>query len=250
MRLTKLAPAACVAATLMAGTVSAAPLGLSGSHAVTQHAKGVIAVSRLMPYEIELQPERNATPLPTAPIARQPAARSSAQQDNARARQRQRLAALGTQPTRQMDPRFLPRDVTVDASFKPGTIVIDTSERFLYHVTAPGEARRYGVGVGRPGFEWSGSHRISMKREWPGWTPPPQMRRREPDLPAYMPGGPDNPLGARALYLGSTLYRIHGSNAPWTIGQNVSSGCIRMRNQDVIELYDNVKVGTLVTVRR
>jgi len=153
------------------------------------------------------------------------------------------------QVSRQMDPRFLPRTVRYDGPHGPGTVVIDTSDKFLYLVQSNGKARRYGVGVGRPGFQWSGTHRISMKREWPGWTPPAAMRRRQPELPAYMPGGPDNPLGARALYLGSTLYRIHGSNAPWSIGHEVSSGCIRMRNEDVVDLYRRVGVGTRVVVR-
>ena len=113
-----------------------------------------------------------------------------------------------------------------------------------------GSARaiRYGIGVGRPGFTWSGVHRISPKREWPDWTPPDEMLRTRPDLPRYMNGGPDNPLGARAMYLGSTLYRVHGSNEPWTIGTQVSSGCIRMRNEDVIYLYERVKIGTKVVV--
>jgi len=153
------------------------------------------------------------------------------------------------QVSRQMDPRFLPRTVSYDGPQRAGTIVIDTSDRFLYLVGENGMARRYGVGVGRQGFQWTGRHRITMKREWPGWTPPPQMRKRQPELPAYMPGGPDNPLGARALYLGSTLYRIHGSNAPWSIGHAVSSGCIRMRNEDVIDLYGRVGVGTMVVVQ-
>jgi len=153
-------------------------------------------------------------------------------------------------PNLQIDPVFLPRTVSYATNQPPGTIVIDTEEKFLYLVKPGGKADRYGVGVGRPGFEWAGTHRVSQKREWPGWTPPPQMRKRQPELPAYMPGGPENPLGARALYLGSTLYRIHGSNAPWTIGHAVSSGCIRMRNEDVIELYEKVKVGTKVVVLR
>lgn len=152
--------------------------------------------------------------------------------------------------TLQMDPAFLPADIAYTGRFTTGTVVIDTEQRYLYLVKPGGQARRYGVGVGRPGFEWAGTHRITQKREWPGWTPPPQMRKRQPELPAYMEGGPENPLGARAMYLGSTLYRIHGSNAPWTIGQNVSSGCIRMRNEDVIELYEQVKVGTKVVVIR
>jgi lipoprotein-anchoring transpeptidase ErfK/SrfK len=117
--------------------------------------------------------------------------------------------------------------VTYETRHKPGTIVIETGERRLYLVLEGGKAMKYGVGVGRDGFTWSGTHRITRKAEWPGWTPPPQMRKRVPDLPAFMPGGPDNPLGARALYIGSTLYRVHGTSEPWSIGQAVSSGCIR-----------------------
>ncbi|MEM6761490.1 MAG: L,D-transpeptidase [Pseudomonadota bacterium] len=159
-----------------------------------------------------------------------------------------RQAAI--RPQRQIDPRFLPAQVNYSSRYRAGTIVIDTREKYLYLVGRDGTAMRYGVGVGRPGFQWAGTHRVSMKKEWPGWTPPKAMRRRQPELPAYMPGGPNNPLGARALYLGSTLYRIHGSNAPWTIGHEVSSGCIRMRNEDVIDLYGRVKVGTKVVVLR
>ena len=107
---------------------------------------------------------------------------------------------------------------------------------------------KYGVGVGRDGFTWSGTHRITRKAEWPGWTPPPQMRKRVPDLPAYMEGGPNNPLGARALYIGSTLYRVHGTSEPWSIGQAVSSGCIRLTNDDITDLYDRVQVGALIVV--
>ena len=149
---------------------------------------------------------------------------------------------------RQIDPKFLPTVVGYNGKHRPGTIIIDTEEKYLYLVEAGSTARRYGVGVGRPGFQWAGAHKISQKREWPGWTPPPQMRQRQPELPLFMPGGPDNPLGARAMYLGSSLYRIHGSNAPWTIGQEVSSGCIRMRNEDVIDLYERVAIGTTVKV--
>ncbi|MGH8734371.1 MAG: L,D-transpeptidase [Burkholderiales bacterium] len=111
-----------------------------------------------------------------------------------------------------------------------------------------GRAVRYGIGVGRPGFTWSGVHHITNKREWPDWTPPPQMLRRRPDLPRHMAGGMDNPLGARAIYLGSSLYRIHGSNEPDTIGAAVSSGCIRMTNEDVIDLYNRVKMGSIVVM--
>jgi lipoprotein-anchoring transpeptidase ErfK/SrfK len=151
-------------------------------------------------------------------------------------------------PLPAMDPRFLPTVVPYAGEEKPGTIIIDTDERFLYLVTEGGMARRYGIGVGRPGFAWAGVHKVTAKKEWPDWRPPEQMLKRQPYLPAFMPGGPDNPLGARALYLGSTLYRIHGSNEPWTIGRAVSSGCIRMRNQDVIDLYNRVAVGAKVVV--
>ncbi|KQV34072.1 hypothetical protein ASE23_03050 [Rhizobium sp. Root73] len=155
-------------------------------------------------------------------------------------------------PVRQLDPQFLPQTVAYDSKEKVGTIVIDTNNRFLYLVTGNGEARRYGVGVGKPGFEWAGAHKVTRKAEWPNWTPPAEMRAREAAkghyLPVRMDGGPENPLGARAMYLGSTLYRIHGTNAPWTIGYAVSSGCIRMRNEDVTDLYERVKVGTKVVV--
>lgn len=152
----------------------------------------------------------------------------------------------------QIEPQFLPQMVTYDTKEKPGTIVIDTNNRFLYLVMENGQAKRYGVGVGKPGFEWAGEHKVTRKAEWPNWTPPQEMIAREAAkghyLPARMDGGPENPLGARAMYLGSTLYRIHGTNAPWTIGSAVSSGCIRMRNEDVTDLYGLVNVGTKVIV--
>jgi lipoprotein-anchoring transpeptidase ErfK/SrfK len=138
--------------------------------------------------------------------------------------------------------------IDYESRYKPGTIVVETSERRLYLILEDGKAMRYGVGVGRDGFRWSGTHRVSRKAEWPGWTPPAAMRKRVPDLPAYMPGGPENPLGARALYIGSTLYRIHGTSEPWTIGHAVSSGCIRLTNDDVVDLYERVRVGALVVV--
>ena len=130
----------------------------------------------------------------------------------------------------------------------PGTIIVSTTERRLYLILEGGRALRYGIGVARDGFEWSGNLKVTMKRKWPDWTPPEQMLERRPDLPRHMEGGLDNPLGARALYLGSTLYRIHGSNEPETIGEAVSSGCIRMANTDIIDLYDRVLVGTRVIV--
>ena len=146
------------------------------------------------------------------------------------------------------DPRFAKQTVNYITDEKPGTVVVDTRARFLYLVQENGKAIRYGIGVGRIGFTWSGIKTVSQKREWPDWRPPPEMLKRRPDLPTWMAGGIDNPLGARAIYLGSTLYRIHGSNEPWTIGQAVSSGCFRMRNDDVMELYDKVKIGTKVVV--
>ena len=158
--------------------------------------------------------------------------------------QSQAAAPNASEPawTRKPSPsrNFAGRKSTTQGPEAPGTIVVDTPDRFLFLVEPHGKALRYGIGVGRPGFEWSGVKRISRKSEWPDWTPPAQMLLRRPDLPRHMAGGPDNPLGARALYLGSSLYRIHGTNEPSTIGHNVSSGCIRMMNEDVIDLYDRV----------
>jgi lipoprotein-anchoring transpeptidase ErfK/SrfK len=139
-------------------------------------------------------------------------------------------------------------EVTYTGPEAPGTVVIDTPNKFLYLVQPGGHALRYGIGVGRPGFTWAGVHKVTAKKEWPDWVPPDEMLQRQPELPHFMAGGPGNPLGARALYLGSTLYRIHGTNEDWTIGHNVSSGCIRLRNADVIDLYNRVAVGTKVVV--
>ncbi|WP_400766635.1 L,D-transpeptidase [Methylosinus sporium] len=163
-----------------------------------------------------------------------------------------RVAALGAGEAivqRQIDPVFLRTEVDYAGAERPGTIVIDSENKFLYLVQGGGRALRYGIGVGRPGFTWAGVKTISRKAEWPDWTPPGEMLARRPDLPRHMDGGPANPLGARAMYLGSSLYRIHGTNEPYTIGQNVSSGCIRMMNDDVADLYDRVHVGTKVVVR-
>lgn len=149
---------------------------------------------------------------------------------------------------RAIPSEFRKQTVDYTGPEAPGTVVIDTQSRHLYLVQEGGTAIRYGVGVGRDGFQWTGTHKVTAKKEWPDWRPPKEMLARRPDLPEHMPGGPDNPLGARALYLGSTLYRIHGSNEPHTIGSAVSSGCFRMRNQDVIDLYGRVKVGARVVV--
>jgi len=147
-------------------------------------------------------------------------------------------------------PRELRRQSVYYRTEQPaGTIIVNTADRFLYLIMGNGVAMRYGVGVGRDGFQWGGVHHISKKAEWPDWTPPPEMITRQPYLPRWMAGGPGNPLGARALYIGSTVYRIHGTNAPETIGQAVSSGCFRMVNEDVVDLYSRVPVGTKVMVQ-
>ena len=155
-------------------------------------------------------------------------------------------AAEPAQPA--VDPRYMKQVVNYMGKEPAGTVIIDTPQRFLFLVQGDGKAIRYGIGVGKPGFTWAGVKQVSRKAEWPDWRPPVEMLQRRPDLPHFMAGGPSNPLGARAMYLGSSLYRIHGSNEPWTIGHAVSSGCIRMRNEDVTDLYERVKVGTRVVV--
>lgn len=157
-------------------------------------------------------------------------------------------SAVAVAPRRTVDPAFLRQEIAYTGPHAPGTLIVDTPSRYLYLVQGGGRAIRYGIGVGRPGFEWSGVKRVSRKAQWPDWRPPSEMLKRRPDLPTFMAGGPDNPLGARALYLGSSLYRIHGTNEPHTIGQNVSSGCIRMMNEDVTDLYERVPVGAKVVV--
>jgi lipoprotein-anchoring transpeptidase ErfK/SrfK len=144
------------------------------------------------------------------------------------------------------------RTVAFRSSYAPGTVIVRTGTRRLYYVLGSGEAVEYRVGVGREGYEWSGSNRVSAKAEWPDWRPPQEMIEREAkrghDIPGHMPGGPDNPLGARAIYIGNTQYRIHGTTQPWSIGLAMSSGCIRMMNEEVIDLYNRVKIGALVVV--
>jgi lipoprotein-anchoring transpeptidase ErfK/SrfK len=208
----------------------------------------VLSPNLTEPWLLQLQPRGNRR-------ATAPAQRRQVQQPKVRRaswwsprQQPVRQQPKKQRTSRQIAPQFLPTVVKYDGPHKAGTIVIDTNARFLYLVQNDGTARRYGVGVGKPGFEWAGTHKITRKAEWPDWRPPAQMRKRRPDLPVFMAGGPENPLGARALYLGSTLYRIHGSNQPWTIGHAVSSGCIRMRNEDVTDLYQRVRVGTKVYV--
>jgi lipoprotein-anchoring transpeptidase ErfK/SrfK len=158
----------------------------------------------------------------------------------------------GYQPTAEeeaLDTPYQKQIVFFRTSEPAGTIIVYTSQRYLYLVQGNNRALRYGIGVGREGFQWAGLLNISRKAEWPDWVPPPEMIARQPYLPRFMAGGPGNPMGARALYLGSTVYRIHGTNQPQTIGHAVSSGCFRLVNKDVIDLYDRVPVGTKVVVR-
>jgi len=155
---------------------------------------------------------------------------------------------IGNPQDEQLDPKWQKTVVFFRSNEQPGTIVVHTNERYLYVIQPGGRALRYGIGVGRDGFTWSGTQRISRKAEWPAWTPPPEMIARQPYLPRHMAGGVGNPLGARAMYLGGTIYRIHGTNAPETIGTHVSSGCLRLTNEDVTDLYSRVNVGTKVIV--
>ncbi len=165
-------------------------------------------------------------------------------------------AVRGVKQVKTVKPQFKKRVVRLVTDEAPGTIIVDTVNKYLYFVEGNNRATRYGIGVGREGFGWSGVVKVGRKAEWPGWTPPPEMRAREAKaghkLPAFQPGGPDNPLGARAMYLyqggRDTAFRIHGTNQPWTIGLNLSSGCIRMVNNDVQDLYERVPVGTKVIV--
>jgi lipoprotein-anchoring transpeptidase ErfK/SrfK len=173
-----------------------------------------------------------------------------------RAQKEMDMEALGDQPgyvpnpsEEQLDIAYRRQPVFFRTTEPPGTIVVNTNERFLYLVQGNNRAIRYGVGVGRDGFTWSGVHKITRKAEWPDWTPPPEMIQRQPYLPRWMAGGPGNPLGARALYIGTTIYRLHGTNQPQTIGHAVSSGCFRLVNPDIIDLYSRVPVGTKVVVR-
>jgi lipoprotein-anchoring transpeptidase ErfK/SrfK len=175
-----------------------------------------------------------ASPLPLSPFAVTPPTQAAPSED---------------QGTGTGLPARLKRQIVSYAGREaPGTVIIDTPNTYLYYVLGGGQAIRYGIGVGRDGFTWSGVQSITKKAEWPDWTPPPEMIARQPYLPRQMAGGPGNPLGARAMYLGGTVYRIHGTNAPQTIGTHISSGCIRLTNQDVTDLYSRVNVGTKVIV--
>jgi len=165
-------------------------------------------------------------------------------------RDEDRPGYVPTPAEEQLPPQFQRQVVFFRTAEAPGTIIVDTPSRYLYLVQGNSRALRYGIGVGREGFQWSGLVNVTRKQEWPDWTPPPEMIQRQPYLPRFMAGGPGNPMGARALYLGTTVYRLHGTNAPETIGSAVSSGCFRLVNPDIIDLYDRVLVGTKVVIRQ
>ncbi len=183
-----------------------------------------------------------AAPLPLFPFFMTPPVQSAPQV------QTEPQAAEEERSTFELPARFKRQVVSYSTREAPGTVIIDTPNTYLYLVLGNGRAMRYGIGVGRDGFTWSGVQTITKKAEWPAWTPPPDMIARQPYLPRHMAGGPGNPLGARAMYLGGTVYRIHGTNAPETIGTHVSSGCLRLTNTDVADLYSRVSVGTRVIV--
>jgi lipoprotein-anchoring transpeptidase ErfK/SrfK len=208
---------------------------------LTQTALAAAALAALTAPAAAMNAETRAPfflfPFFSAPQAQQPAA--------------PQYQGYAPEPSRQeLTTRTTRETINYSGHYAPGTVIVNTSERRLYYVLGGGKAIRYAVGVGREGFQWSGTQTISNKQEWPDWIPPTEMLQRRPDLPRYMAGGPHNPLGARAMYLGGSLYRIHGSNEPETIGHAVSSGCIRMLNEDVVDLYNRVKVGTQVVVLR
>jgi lipoprotein-anchoring transpeptidase ErfK/SrfK len=183
-------------------------------------------------------------PLPPAPFAQPP----MQAQPQLQAPSVQAAPSDDRDAVYEMPARLRRQVVSYATREAAGTVIIDTPNTYLYYVLGGGQAIRYGIGVGRDGFTWSGVQSVTKKAEWPDWTPPPEMIARQPYLPRYMAGGPGNPLGARAMYLGGTVYRIHGTNAPETIGTHVSSGCIRLTNQDVTDLYSRVNVGTKVIV--
>ena len=201
---------------------------------------GALAIGTLA-----LSATASAAPLPMFPFILTPPTQA---QESFQQPQVQAVPDENAGSTVEMPARLKRQVVSYPTREAPGTVIIDTPNTYLYYVLPGGQAIRYGIGVGRDGFTWSGVQSITKKSEWPDWTPPPEMISRQPYLPRHMAGGPGNPLGARAMYLGGTVYRIHGTNAPETIGTHVSSGCIRLPNEDVSDLYSRVNVGTKVIV--
>jgi len=201
-----------------------------------------LALGALAAGSLALSVSANAAPLQLFPFIPMPPLQSAPPQVQAVPQDDENAAAS------ELPARLRRQVVSYATREPPGTIIIDTPNTYLYFVLGGGQAIRYGIGVGRDGFTWSGVQSITRKAEWPNWTPPAEMIARQPYLPRFMAGGPGNPLGARAMYLGGTVYRIHGTNAPSTIGTHVSSGCIRLTNEDVADLYSRVNVGTRVIV--
>ena len=189
-----------------------------------------------------------ATTATAAPLSLFPFGQPYEQQPAYQASQATAYAPVETENTDELPSKFKRQVVSYPTNEAPGTVVIDTPNTFLYLVLGNGRALRYGIGVGREGFTWAGIKTVEKKAEWPDWHPPQEMIERQPYLPRFMAGGPGNPLGARAMYLSGSVYRIHGTNAPATIGQRVSSGCIRLTNEDVSDLYERVTVGAKVVV--
>jgi lipoprotein-anchoring transpeptidase ErfK/SrfK len=201
---------------------------------------GPVVLSALAIGALAFPGSASAAPMELFPFIMMPAPQSAPPVQAAPSEAEGAVAGLPARLKRQM--------VGYTTREAPGTVIIDTPNTYLYYVLGGGQAVRYGIGVGRDGFTWSGVQSITKKAEWPDWTPPPEMIARQPYLPRHMAGGPGNPLGARAMYLGGTVYRIHGTNAPETIGTHVSSGCIRLTNEDVADLYARINVGTRVIV--
>jgi len=203
--------------------------------------RAVIALGALAVGTLAFSASATAAPLPLFPFIMTPPVEAAPQLQQAPQTEDEGVAT-------ELPARFKRQTVNYATREAPGTIIIDTPNTYLYYVLGNGQAIRYGIGVGRDGFTWSGVQSITKKAEWPNWTPPAEMIARQPYLPRFMAGGPGNPLGARAMYLGGTVYRIHGTNAPMSIGTHVSSGCIRLTNGDVSDLYSRVNVGTRVVV--
>jgi len=203
--------------------------------------RAVIALGALAVGTLAFSASATAAPLPLFPFIMTPPVEAAPQLQQAPQTEDEGVAT-------ELPARFKRQTVNYATREAPGTIIIDTPNTYLYYVLGNGQAIRYGIGVGRDGFTWSGVQSITKKAEWPNWTPPAEMIARQPYLPRFMAGGPGNPLGARAMYLGGTVYRIHGTNAPMSIGTHVSSGCIRLTNGDVSDLYSRVNVGTRVIV--
>jgi lipoprotein-anchoring transpeptidase ErfK/SrfK len=214
----------------------------------TSARRAVIGLGALTAGVVMLTGSAAAAPLPLFPFIMTPPMQSAPQMRPMPQAQPAPEIDEESRPAIETPARFKRQVVTYATHEAPGTIIIDTPNTYLYLVLGYGQAMRYGIGVGRDGFTWSGVQTITRKAEWPDWTPPQEMIARQPYLPRHMAGGPGNPLGARAMYLGNTVYRIHGTNAPETIGTHVSSGCIRLTNENVADLYSRVGVGTKVVV--